>query len=111
MPDRAFFWNWDCVDVGRLDKIFGFLIIMIYHIYHILGMKRNINCFGSTVLGERGQIVIPAEVRKKSGLKKGERFIVFSDADHLIFLLRGNSLKEIISRLSKKLNELKKIKV
>ena len=73
-------------------------------------MEKNINCFGTTVLGERGQVVIPAGVRKKGALKKGDRFIVFSDADHLIVLLKGNQLNKIISHISTKLDQLKKIK-
>jgi len=40
-------------------------------------MKKKINCCGVTTLGERGQIVIPVEVRKKWKLKKGEKFLVF----------------------------------
>mgnify|MGYP000488208879 CR=1 FL=1 len=73
-------------------------------------MEKDINCFGSAVLGERGQIVIPVGIRKKSGLKKGDRFIIFSDADHLIVLLRGDRLNQIISHLSNKLSQLKKLK-
>ena len=72
-------------------------------------MKRNINHFGSTVMGERGQVVIPAELRKKYKLKKGERFIVFSDNDNLIILFRGSRLSKVIAHLIKKLNKLKEI--
>jgi len=61
------------------------------------------------VMGERGQVVIPAELRKKYKLKKGERFIVFSDNDNLIILFRGSRLSKVIAHLIKKLNKLKEI--
>lgn len=48
-------------------------------------MKRKACCddkhfrvYGSTVMGERGQIVIPAEAREKLNIKKGDQFLVLS---------------------------------
>jgi looped-hinge helix DNA binding domain, AbrB family len=32
--------------------------------------------YGDTVIGERGQVVIPAELRKKFGIETGDRFLV-----------------------------------
>ncbi|HSX41862.1 MAG TPA: AbrB/MazE/SpoVT family DNA-binding domain-containing protein [Candidatus Saccharimonadales bacterium] len=33
--------------------------------------------FGSTTVGERGQVVIPAEAREKFNIKAGEKMLVF----------------------------------
>jgi AbrB family looped-hinge helix DNA binding protein len=77
-------------------------------------MKKDINCidyFGSTLLGKRGQIVIPIKLRKKMGLKTGDRFIIFSHSGHFIVLAGGDQLNKIVSRLSKRLDQFKKIKI
>ena len=34
--------------------------------------------YGDTVIGEKGQIVIPAELRKKFGIETGDRFLVMA---------------------------------
>lgn len=36
-------------------------------------------CYGSTVMGERGQVVIPAEAREELDIKAGEKLIVFGN--------------------------------
>ncbi len=36
-------------------------------------------------LGERGQIVIPQEIRQKLKMKKGERFLVINEKEDIIF--------------------------
>ncbi len=38
-----------------------------------------------TKLGERGQVVIPQEIRKSLHLKKGEKFLVAKSDDKIIF--------------------------
>lgn len=32
--------------------------------------------YGDTIIGERGQVVIPAELRKRFGIETGDRFLV-----------------------------------
>jgi AbrB family looped-hinge helix DNA binding protein len=34
--------------------------------------------YGDTVIGEKGQIVVPAEMRKKFGIETGDRFLVLA---------------------------------
>jgi AbrB family looped-hinge helix DNA binding protein len=36
--------------------------------------------FGTTSMGERGQVVIPSEAREELDIKSGEKFVVFGDA-------------------------------
>ena len=33
--------------------------------------------YGAVTMGERGQVVIPAEARKKHGLRRGDKLLVF----------------------------------
>jgi len=37
--------------------------------------------FGAVTVGERGQVVIPAQIRKLYGIKTGEKLIVFAKPD------------------------------
>ena len=37
---------------------------------------KGFEMFGTTVVGERGQVVIPAAARKHFNIKKGEQFLV-----------------------------------
>ena len=43
-------------------------------------MMNHGKIFGTTSVGERGQVVIPAEAREELGIKAGEKFVVFGDA-------------------------------
>jgi len=45
--------------------------------HHIL---RRMKYYGDTVIGEKGQVVIPAEMRKEFGIETGDRFLVMSGA-------------------------------
>ncbi|AGK55352.1 AbrB/MazE/SpoVT family DNA-binding domain-containing protein [Bacillus sp. 1NLA3E] len=43
-------------------------------------MMNHGKIFGTTSVGERGQVVIPAEAREELNIKPGEKFVVFGDA-------------------------------
>lgn len=43
-------------------------------------MMNHGKIFGTTSIGERGQVVIPSEAREELGIKAGEKFVVFGDA-------------------------------
>lgn len=38
--------------------------------------------FGTTTVGERGQVVIPADARKHFNINKGDNFLVISGGPH-----------------------------
>jgi len=42
--------------------------------------------YGTTVVGERGQAVIPAEAREALNLKKGEKLLVFGMGNGMLSL-------------------------
>ncbi len=58
--------------------------------------------FEVTKMGERGQVVIPQEFRKRMGLQRGEKFIVVSEGDVLLFKrLSAPSLQDFELMLGK----------
>lgn len=72
------------------------------------GPMHNIESLGSTTLGKRGQVVIPAEIRKKMGLEPGNNFIALL-VDGSIVFLPAERAEEVISQLEKTINKFKKI--
>ena len=63
-------------------------------------------CFvGTVTIGERGQIVIPSEARKKLGLQPGERLIVMiHPSDEGIVLLKIKTLRDMLNKMTLGLN-------
>lgn len=63
---------------------------------------KNMPC-GMTSVGERGQVVIPAEIREKMNLKKGEKLMVFSRGENFVGMIKaeemGKHLKEMLSKI------------
>jgi len=41
-----------------------------------LDIKYKMKCYGSSTVGERGQVVLPVEIRKLFGIKPGDKLIV-----------------------------------
>ena len=56
--------------------------------------------YGSTVLGEKGQIVIPKEARNNMGLKKGDHLLVFSMHNGMLALVNLEHVEEITSQFA-----------
>ena len=66
-----------------------------------MSMFRKTVVFGSTTVGERGQIVLPVKLRKMYGLKPGDTLIVLSMSRRRsrhgpILLVNENQLKRIM---------------
>lgn len=55
---------------------------------------------GTTTIGERGQVVIPAEVRQAMGLKTGDKLLVFCKFDQLICLIKAENLDEFLDKIA-----------
>ncbi len=55
---------------------------------------------GSTVLGERGQMVVPKEARDLLGSKTGDRFVVFSHNGFLV-LMPEKMMSKMIAKVTK----------
>lgn len=68
---------------------------------------------GSVTIGERGQVVIPAEARKDCHMESGDKLLVFNHPLNVgVMLVRVDALSEFtkfvtedLSRLSKRLSK------
>ena len=76
-----------------------FHIYLIYHTIHTFHIQsrrlkmKNVSSgkvFGSVTVGGRGQVVIPAEVRKSFKIKSGDRLIVLAKHDMFSFVPADN---------------------
>ena len=63
-------------------------------------------CFGSTVVGPRGQLVLPVEARKELGMDVGSKFLVFShfQGRGLLFI-KVEAVEELLDMASRRVNE------
>ena len=58
--------------------------------------------YGAVTIGERGQLVIPAELRKALKIKSGDRLMVFSKVDkRLITLMPWNDFSQFLEQASR----------
>ena len=67
-------------------------------------------CFGSATVGSRGQVVIPASVRKELGLDTGAKLLVFiGPGKRGLFLFKADAVEQIVSMLTERLSGIEKI--
>lgn len=74
-------------------------------------MRRLRNKFiGATTVGERGQVVIPAEARKALGINSGDKLLVFSHRHPTgLLLLKDDVFNELVSETTEeKLTEIER---
>ncbi len=64
--------------------------------------------YGTTTLGEKGQVVIPAEAREAMKLKKREKLLVFSMGHGLLALARLEHLAKFEKHMSQRLAAIRK---
>ena len=60
-------------------------------------------CFapsGTTTVGERGQVVIPADIREKMQLKTGDKLFVFTRHNRFIGLVRTQDFDAFLDKLT-----------
>ena len=56
--------------------------------------------YGTTTIGEKGQVVIPAEARKELRLVKGEKLLVFGLGREMLALAKLSNLERFASHLA-----------
>lgn len=54
--------------------------------------------FGSATVGERGQMVIPADARKELEIEHGEKMIVFGRGKGRLLLVKADMVTDFVSR-------------
>jgi bifunctional DNA-binding transcriptional regulator/antitoxin component of YhaV-PrlF toxin-antitoxin module len=67
-------------------------------------------CFGTAVLGPRGQLVIPVEARKEVGIDAGSKLLVFGhfEGQGLIFI-KVEAAEEFLNIMSSRLDEVARL--
>jgi AbrB family looped-hinge helix DNA binding protein len=67
-------------------------------------------CFGTAVVGPRGQLVIPAQARKELGIDTGNKFLVFGhfEGEGLMFI-KVEAAEEFLSFLTSRLDEVARV--
>ena len=64
---------------------------------------------GITTLGEKGQIVIPAEARAALKLAKGEKLIVMNPHDNALMLIKASHFEAMATHFTKHLASVRKM--
>jgi AbrB family looped-hinge helix DNA binding protein len=67
--------------------------------------------YGATTIGERGQVVVPAEARKDLNLAPSTKVMVFSGGPigEGLLILKADSIAEMIARANQMLSGVKDI--
>jgi AbrB family looped-hinge helix DNA binding protein len=55
--------------------------------------------FGTVTVGERGQVVIPAEARKEFGIETGDKLLVFAHHEHGISMVKIDAVQRFVDVL------------
>jgi len=78
------------------------------HDLHKKGFFGKGKCYGTTSVGERGQIVIPKEAREELDLKQGDKLVVYGKHGKALALVKADQLPELIDHMIEDLEKLKK---
>ena len=70
---------------------------------HMDSMGKGKGFYGTTMIGERGQVVIPAKAREDYKLEKGEHMLVCGAGENIIVLVKSEYAQEMAVNLAKKL--------
>lgn len=63
--------------------------------------------YGSATVGERGQIVLPASLRKKYKINPGDKLLVLADQHEIgIMLVKAEVLNEVLSMMGERIQDL-----
>ena len=67
-------------------------------------------CFGTAVLGPRGQLVVPAEARKELSMDTGNRFLVFGHFGGLgLVLIKVEAAEKMLNMIGSRLDEVARL--
>jgi bifunctional DNA-binding transcriptional regulator/antitoxin component of YhaV-PrlF toxin-antitoxin module len=67
-------------------------------------------CFGTAMVGPRGQLVIPVEARKELGIDSGNKFLVFGqfEGQGLMFI-KVEAAEEFLGFITSRLDEVARV--
>lgn len=64
-------------------------------------MMKKPEFYGSTVISDKGQIVIPVEARNALGLEKGEKLLVMGVGKDGLMLMKVSGLEKITEEMAR----------
>jgi len=64
--------------------------------------------YGAVTVGERGQVVIPAEIRKSFKVHAGDKLIVFAKPGGMIGLVRAEEFNQFLDESGRMIAKFKK---
>jgi AbrB family looped-hinge helix DNA binding protein len=71
-------------------------------------MMKEMKFYGSTTVGERGQIVLPAKLRQDFTIKKGDKLLVIGNPEqYRIVLVNPETMSEQLELMSQRINKMK----
>jgi AbrB family looped-hinge helix DNA binding protein len=71
-------------------------------------MMKEMKFYGSTTVGERGQIVLPAKLRDDFKIKKGDKLLVIGNAkQYRIALVNPEAMSQHLEQISQQINKMK----
>ena len=65
--------------------------------------------YGSTTIGEKGQVVIPLEVRERMKLEKGDKLLVFGMGDEMVAFAKMSHFEKFEKHLSSQLESIRNV--
>lgn len=71
--------------------------------------KKESQFYGTTTIGEKGQVVIPAEARSRFKIEKGEKLLVFGMGSEMLVFAKLENLAKIEEHLANQLETIHKI--
>ncbi len=83
---------------------------MINHTFHNMTKPKKTSnffgrhdgqCYGITTLGERGQVVIPNELRRELKLETGDKLLVFSRFGKITALIKASEMENFLGTIFK----------
>ena len=61
--------------------------------------------YGTTTVGKRGQVVIPAKAREEFDLKEGDKLLVLGRFGRFIGLVKADDFNSFIERITSKMEK------
>jgi len=71
--------------------------------------KNGEQFYGTTTLGEKGQVVIPVEARKSMEIKKGDKLLVFGMGCDMLAFSKLSKVEQFASHLASRLDTIRGI--
>lgn len=72
-------------------------------------MKGQPKFYGSTIISEKGQVVIPVEARNALNLEKGEKLLVMGMHGDAIMLMKISGFQKMSEEMAKRQKEIDQV--